>query len=169
MEFDKYQFTTHHGITFCVSRFTVMPADRGGLRTLYFRETKAANFEVTRLLVELYDKMLARDLPCVMSVGISNPLTRSQGDWLNEQRMDLLTFTTGIFTGVAGQVPGIGKVVAPAAGYLGRRWAKDLLPTYHTGDVIVSLGAQVSGGIGPQRSTSSIIIQSRGNISYESQ
>ena len=129
MEFDKYQFTTHHGITFCVSRFTVMPADRGGLRTLYFREAKAANFEVTRLLVWLYDKMLARDLPCVMSVGISNPLTRSQGDWLNEQRMDLLTFTTGIFTGVAGQVPGIGKVVAPAAGYLGRRWAKDLLPT----------------------------------------
>ena len=34
--------------------------------------------------------------------------------------------------------------------------------SYHAGDVIVSLDAQVSGGIGPQRSVSSMIIKSQG-------
>jgi hypothetical protein len=37
------------------------------------------------------------------------------------------------------------------------------LPAYHAGDIIVSLDAQVSGGIGPQRSVSSMIIKSQGS------
>ncbi|MGN8343917.1 hypothetical protein ACLEJQ_09965 [Pseudomonas sp. SMV71] len=160
MEFTRHQLTAHHGIIFCITRFTVMPSDRGRLGTLYFQEAKAAHFDVTRLLVELYDKMLARDLPCVMSVAISRPLTRKQGDTLNDQRTDVINITTGFFTGVTGQVPVVGLAIAPVAGYIGRRWAKGILPTYHAGDVIVSLDAQVSGGIGPQRSMSSMIIQS---------
>jgi hypothetical protein len=32
-------------------------------------------------------------------------------------------------------------------------------PTYHAGDVLVSIEAQVSGGIGPQRSATSLIIK----------
>jgi len=36
------------------------------------------------------------------------------------------------------------------------------LPTYHAGDVIVSLDAQVSGGIGPQHSGSSMVIKTQG-------
>jgi len=36
------------------------------------------------------------------------------------------------------------------------------LPTYHAGDVIVSLDAQVSGGIGPRHSVWSMIIKNQG-------
>ena len=32
-------------------------------------------------------------------------------------------------------------------------------PTYHAGDVLVSIEAQVNGGIGPQRSATSLIIK----------
>lgn len=114
------------------------------------------------MLVELYDKMLAKDLPCVMMAGISNPLTRKQGDLLNDQRMSIANITAGIFTAAGSRVPIIGLATGPAAGYLGRELVKSKLPAYHAGDVIVSLDAQVSGGIGPQRLVSSMIIKSQG-------
>ncbi|MFT0477408.1 hypothetical protein ACMSI6_26385 [Pseudomonas antarctica] len=34
-----------------------------------------------------------------------------------------------------------------------------ILPTYHAGDVLVSIEAQVNGGIGPQRTASTLIIK----------
>lgn len=162
VEFDRNQFIANHGIVFSVTRFSVTPSDRGGLRTLHFGEAKSAHFEVSSLLVELYDKMLAKDLPCVMMIGISNPLTRKQGDLLNDQRMSIANITAGIFTAAGSRVPIIGLATGPAAGYFGRELVKSKLPAYHAGDVIVSLDAQVSGGIGPQRSVSSMIIKSQG-------
>lgn len=36
------------------------------------------------------------------------------------------------------------------------------LPTYHAGDVIISVEGEVSGGIGPQRSTKSAIVKASG-------
>ena len=162
VEFDRNQFTANHGIVFSVIRFSVTPSDRGSLRTLHFGEAKSAHFEVSSLLVELYDKMLAKDLPCLMMVGISSPLTRKQGDLLNDQRMSIANITAGIFTAAGSKVPVVGLAVGPAAGYFGRELVKNKLPAYHAGDVIVSLDAQVSGGIGPQRSVSSMIIKSQG-------
>ncbi|WLG45839.1 hypothetical protein [Pseudomonas sp. FP1740] len=162
MEFDRNQFIANHGIVFSVTRFSITPSDRSGLRTLHFGEAKSAHFEVSSLLVELYDKMLAKDLPCVMMVGISSPLTRKQGDLLNDQRMSIANVTAGIFMAAGSKVPVIGLAVGPAAGYFGRELVKGKLPTYHAGDIIVSLDAKVSGGIGPQRSVSSMIIKSQG-------
>lgn len=161
MEFSRHQLTAHHGIIFCITRVTVTPSNRGKLNTLYFQEAKAAQFEVTRRLVELYNKMLAKDLACVMSVGISNPLTRSQGDWLNEQRLSVIYAVTGISGTIGTQIPAVGAVTGPAAIHLSRKMAQGL-PTYHAGDVIVSFDAQVSGGLGPQRSVSSMIIKAQG-------
>ena len=40
-----------------------------------------------------------------------------------------------------------------------RKYANEILPTYHAGDVLVSIEAQVNGGIGPQRSASTLIIK----------
>ena len=162
MEFDRNQFTANHGIVFSVTRFSVSPSDRGGLRTLHFGEAKSAHFEVSSLLVELYDKMLAKDLPCVMMVGISSPLTRKQGDLLNDQRMSIANITAGVFGAAASRVPVIGLATGAVGGYFGRELVKSKLPAYHAGDIIVSLDAQVSGGIGPQRSVSSMIIKSQG-------
>lgn len=39
-----------------------------------------------------------------------------------------------------------------------RRYANEVLPTYHAGDVLVSIKAHINGGIGPQRSASTLII-----------
>ena len=109
--------------------------------------------------MELYDKMLAKDLPCQMMVGISKPLTRQQGDLLNAQRTSIANLTSGVFATAAGKLM---PAAAFPVGWAAREFTLNKLPTYHAGDVIVSLDAQVSGGIGPQRSGSSMIIKAQG-------
>ncbi|RON01643.1 hypothetical protein BK659_24325 [Pseudomonas brassicacearum] len=159
MKFESDQFSGNHGVVFNVSRLTLSASERGSLRTLHFGEAKATHYEVSNLVVELYDKMLAKDLPCQMMVGISKPLTRQQGDLLNAQRMSIANLTSGVFAAAVGKfVPG---AIIPV-GWAVRKFTLSKLPTYHAGDVIVSLDAQVSGGIGPQHSESSMIIKNQG-------
>jgi len=159
LKFESDQFSGNHGIVFNVSRFTLSASERGSLRTLHFGEAKAAHYEVNNLVVELYDKMLAKDLPCQMMVGISKPLTRQQGDLLNTQRTSIAYLTGSVFAAAAGRFM---PVAAFPVGWAAREFTLSKLPTYHAGDVIVSLDAQVSGGIGPQRSVSSMIIKNQG-------
>jgi hypothetical protein len=159
LKFENGQFSGSHGIVFSVSRFTLSADERGSLRTLHFGEAKAAHYEVSNRVVELYDKMLAKDLPCQMMVGISKPLTRQQGDLLNAQRMSIANLTSSVFAAAAGKF--MPAAVIPV-GWAVREFTLGKLPTYHAGDVIISLDAQVSGGIGPQHSGSSMIIKTRG-------
>jgi hypothetical protein len=159
VKLEKDQRLGHFGITFYTTRFTVTPSDRCNLRTLHFPEAKAAGYEVCNRVVELYDKMLTRDLPCVMTVAISKPLTRRQGDLLNDQRMDIARITAAAVTVATKPISGPTSV---AAGYGANRFVLNKLPTYHAGDIIIGFDAQVSGGIGPQRSTSSMIIKAYG-------
>ncbi|WP_434673144.1 hypothetical protein [Pseudomonas sp. R1-15] len=49
--------------------------------------------------------------------------------------------------------------VAASVGAGVRMYANEILPTYHAGDVLVSIEAQVNGGIGPQRTLSTLIIK----------
>lgn len=98
----------------------------------------------------------------MMAVGISKPLTRQQGDLLNSQRMTVANLTAAAFTAAGSAVPFGGALVKSALGIGGRASALKTLPTYHAGDIIISLDAQVSGGIGPQHSMSSMIIKVQG-------
>lgn len=81
-------------------------SERGRLRELHFGEAKNAHYEVNSKVVEVYDKMLAKNLPCVMIIGISKPLTRQQGDVLNAQRTTIANLAGTAFTAAA-------KAVAP--------------------------------------------------------
>ncbi|WP_339491067.1 hypothetical protein [Pseudomonas rhizophila] len=76
----QYMDMGNHGIVFNVSQITLTDSERGRLRELHFGEAKSAHYEVNSKVVEVYDKMLAKNLPCVMMIGISKPLTRQQGD-----------------------------------------------------------------------------------------
>jgi hypothetical protein len=92
-----------------------------------------------------------------MMIGISKPLTRQQGDALNAQRTTIANLATTAFAAAA-------KAVAPSyvampVGAGVRRYVNEILPTYHAGDVLVSIEAQVNGGIGPQRTLSTLIIK----------
>lgn len=79
MKFEgTFQYMGNHGIVFNVSQVTLTDSERGRLRELHFGEAKSAHYEVNRKVVEVYDKMLAKNLPCLMMIGISKPLTRQQ-------------------------------------------------------------------------------------------
>lgn len=101
--------------------------------------------------------MLAKNLPCLMMIGISKPLTRQQGDALNAQRTQIANLAASAFAGATSYVasPYVGAPVGAGV----RMYVNETLPTYHTGDVLVSIEAQVNGGIGPQRTASTLIIK----------
>lgn len=167
MKFEgTFQYMGTPGIVFNVSQITLTNSERGRLRELHFGEAKGAHYEVNSKVVEVYDKMQAKSLPCVMMIGISKPLIRQQGDALNAQRTKIanLAASASAFGGAAGTVGGLagpaGSVAAGTVVTAGvRSYVNDALPTYHAGDVIVSIQAQVNGGIGPQRSFESLIIK----------
>ncbi|WP_200625805.1 hypothetical protein [Pseudomonas sp. LAM2023] len=157
MKFEgTYQYMGNHGIVFSVSQITLTDSERGRLRELHFGEAKRAHFQVNSKVVEIYDKMQAKNLPCVMMVGISQPLTSQQADTLNTQRTSIANLALSAFGGAARTVgnlagPLAGLAAGTAVGMGVRSYVNDVLPTYHAGDVIVSIQAQVNGGIGPQR------------------
>jgi hypothetical protein len=158
MKFEgTFQYMGNHGIVFNVSQITLTDSERGRLRELHFGEAKSAHYEVNSKVVEVYDKMLAKNLPCVMMIGISKPLTRQQGDALNAQRTTIATLTATAFASAAKAVAP--PYVAASVGVGVRAYTNQILPTYHAGDVLVSIEAQVNGGIGPQRTLSTLIIK----------
>jgi hypothetical protein len=158
MKFEgTFQYMGNHGIVFNVSQITLTDSERGRLRELHFGEAKHAHYEVNSKVVEVYDKMQARGLPCVMMIGISKPLTRQQGDALNAQRTTIANLAAAAFASAAKAVAP--PYVAASVGVGVRTYANEILPTYHAGDVLVSIEAQVNGGIGPQRTLSTLIIK----------
>ena len=158
MKFEgTFQHMTQHGVVFNVSQITLTESERGRLRELHFGEAKSAHYQVNSKVVEVYDKMQAKNLPCVMMIGISKPLTRQQGDALNAQRTTIANLSASAMAGAAGAVGGGAASFVVGAGT--RHYVNGVLPTYHAGDVLVSIEAQVNGGIGPQRTAESLIIK----------
>ncbi|NVZ91260.1 hypothetical protein HX813_23795 [Pseudomonas yamanorum] len=158
MKFEgTFQYMGNHGIVFNVSQITLTDSERGRLSELHFGEAKSAHYEVNRKVVEVYDKMLAKNLPCLMMIGISKPLTRQQGDVLNAQRTQIANLAASAFAGATSYIasPYVGAPVGAGV----RMYVNDTLPTYHAGDILVSIEAQVNGGIGPQRTVSTLIIK----------
>jgi len=69
MKFEgTFQYMGNHGIVFNVSPIAL--TDSGRLRELHFGEAGSAHYAVNNKVVEVYDKMLAKSLPCVMTIGI---------------------------------------------------------------------------------------------------
>lgn len=150
---ERTQHIGHYGVTFTVMRFTVVPENRNALANLCVREAKTRARQVRDQISRLYEKMLARDLPCDMAVAVSFPLSRSQADRLNDQNV----LIKQIFSGAV-KAPGV-AVSTVAAGFVGDS-ISGKLRRYHAGDIIIGLDASVKGGIGPQRSILSMHVYS---------
>ncbi|RFD24257.1 hypothetical protein CER19_26430 [Pseudomonas sp. GL93] len=153
MNIERTQHIGHYGVTFTVIRFTVAPDNRHFFSNLCLLEAKTAAQRVRDQLRRLYEKMLARDLPCDMAVAISHPLRRNQADRLNDQNVLIKRI-------ISEAVKAPGAVISTAtAGFVGDT-ISGKLRRYHAGDIIIGLDASVRGGIGPQRSTHSIHVYS---------
>ncbi|MHC5128151.1 hypothetical protein ACYST8_19045 [Pseudomonas inefficax] len=158
------QYTTDEGIVFSLSKITLMESDRGRLRELHFGEAKRAHYQVNSMVVDMYDRMQARNLPCLLTVRISNPLTRQQADAINTVRGNVAKGIAAASGGAAGKVGALaGPVIGWASGAVvttGMNWyLKGALPSLHAGDVLISIEGEVHGGIGPQRSGVTLVIK----------
>lgn len=159
MDLERTQYIGHYGVTFTVIRFIVLPANRQALANLCVLEAGASANEVRDRLVELYEKMLARDLPCKMAIAVCKPLTRQQADLLNERGTIIAGLVASALSAPISLVsPLAGSVVGGSIGLI----AKSVIRSYHAGDVVIGLDAQVNGGIGPQRSLSAMVRQFQG-------
>jgi hypothetical protein len=159
VDLERTQYIGHYGVTFTVIRFIVLPANRQALANLCVLEAGASANEVRDRLVELYEKMLARDLPCKMAIAVCKPLTRQQADLLNERGTIVAGLVASALSAPISLVsPLAGSVVGGSIGLI----AKSVIRSYHAGDVVIGLDAQVNGGIGPQRSLSAMVRQFQG-------
>ncbi|SPO66138.1 hypothetical protein [Pseudomonas sp. JV241A] len=154
-----YEYAGPHGIVFHVSKLVIMEGDRGQLRELHFPEARNGNYEVAQRAVAVYDRVQAGGRTCTMTIRISRPLTRVQGDILNEQRHQVSNVSTSSTSRIAMLA---GPVFTIPVAILTRFFVSGSLRTYHTGDLIISIEARVDGGIGPQFSADSIIIPKAG-------
>jgi hypothetical protein len=159
MDFERTQHVGHYGVVFTLIHFTVQPDDAASLRTINLPEITKGHFEVIRLIEETYERMLAQGRPCRMVLAVSQPVSRNSADLLNDQRATIGTLVGSIGGKLASP---LGSIAEKIAGATSASATKNRLPTFHSGDVIVSIDAQVSGGIGPQRSSASLILKVNG-------
>ncbi|WP_084381007.1 hypothetical protein [Pseudomonas mucidolens] len=157
MNLERTQYIGHYGVTFIVIRFTVVPSNRQALATLCLLEANASAPEVRLRLLNLYEKMLAQDLPCIMTVAISKPLSRKQAQSLNSRNNIIKEVISGAVAAPVG-------IISSKAESMVENAISDLISrrirNFHNADVIIGLDAQVHGGIGPQHSSVSMHVYS---------
>lgn len=138
-----------------------MPEDRLALRSLHFPEAGGECWRVHQLLSDTYDRMLAQKRSCEMVVAVSRPLTREQADLFNDQNIALQTAAATV---VGALFPATrGRYKAAAGGAAGFAVGLVLEPR-HAGDVVVAVEAWVAGGIGPQHTSSAVLIKNKGGV-----
>lgn len=159
-----YQVVAHHAIVFDVSEFIIQPGECCQIRQTGLPFVHAGHYKVVEKMVELYDRMLAGERPCHMTVAVSRPISRQQGDTLNQQRQRVSTVVSSVAgkagASVAGPLAGtpVGAITGGAVSVVVGWTMLRAIPTFHVGDVLVSLLAKVHGGIGPQTSSLMFII-----------
>jgi hypothetical protein len=158
-DFERTQHVGHYGVVFTLIHFTVQPDDAASLRTINLPEITKGHFELIRLIEETYGRMLAQGRPCRMVLAVSQAVSRNLADLLNDQRATIGTPVGSIGGKLASP---LGSIAEKIAGATSASATKNRWPTFHSGDVIVSIDAQVSGGIGPQRSSASLILKVNG-------
>ncbi|MEX5328986.1 hypothetical protein WCD99_12585 [Pseudomonas paraeruginosa] len=159
MDIERTHVHSQHGINFSLAIIRLAWAERSRLLHMKYCPSAKASHAVADLAIEIFDRMQAKDRACVLKVFVSLPLTRTQADSLNQQRVTIASVIGGL-AAVAGKR--INTFVGIGSG-LAVRWAtQQSLPTYHAGDVIISVEGEVSGGIGPQHSVTSQIVPSVG-------
>lgn len=159
MDIERTHIHSQHGINFSLAIIRLAWAERSRLLHMKYCPSAKASHATADLAVEVFDRMQAKDRPCILRVFVSLPLTRSQADALNAQRV-----TIGLAVGTLATAAGsrVHPWVGVGSGIAARNAAMAELPTYHAGDVIISVEGEVSGGIGPQRSTKSTIVKASG-------
>lgn len=156
--------THYHGrfnVRFQATRIVVMETDQHKLRSLHFSDVCKINWRIRDQLVELYSRMLAQNRPCEMIVSISDPLTRRQAELFNDSHESWALAAAAVGRLIfPSRSPRVRNTASVASGLS----VRSVLGTRHAGDILINIQAWVSGGIGPQHSTISMLIEAQGGV-----
>ncbi len=154
----------NHGICFSIFRYVITTKTRERLQILQLPVPAKARYKTCRLLTDAYDRMQAGDRDCNVTIAVSAPLTRQQADTLNAQRVNVARVAGLAVGAIAGgnSVPNVLAKVLIGAGVT--RFVGGKLPTFHSGDIVLSIDLSVTGGIGPQRTSQAMIIPQDGKL-----
>lgn len=159
MEQERTQYYGHFNVRFQATRVVVTKGDHLELRSLRLHDDGKVNWRIHDLLIQVYDRMLAKDRPCEMVVAVSDPLTRAQAELFNDQNASV---ANAVGSGAALGFP-VGWLKARSTVGFAAKFAVDrVLESRHAGDLIVSVNAWVSGGIGPQHTSKALLIKAQG-------
>ncbi|MBU6955270.1 hypothetical protein [Hahella sp. HN01] len=142
------------------------------------------NYVIKIKAVKLYDRMLAKNFRCSMTIIVYHPLTAEEVSILNRQRNKIANGVGGVVgfasqrllpfsKGKGGQptrgVKEVGKTEAKeavakgatgaGAAVVARNFVLDNIREYNEGDILIQLEAEVKGGIGPQHSGTSVVVR----------
>lgn len=159
MKQETSQHMGHFGVFFRVTTLTVIPSDRQNLRTLHFCAAQGESWKVSDFVSDLYDRMLAQQRPCEMLVAISHPLTRKQAELFNDLNAALAK-AVGAVTSAA--FPASRLWIKGAGGFFAGSAVSFAMESRHAGDMVVALQAWVNGGIGPQHTSVTMVIENKG-------
>ncbi|WP_427197578.1 hypothetical protein AB8P99_12770 [Pseudomonas aeruginosa] len=119
MDIERTHIHSQHGINFSLAIIRLVWAERSRLLHMKYCPSAKASHAVADLAVEIFDRMQAKDRACVLKVFVSLPLTRTQADSLNQQRVTIAGVIGGL-AAVAGKR--INTFVGIGSG-LAVRWA----------------------------------------------
>ncbi|BBR55065.1 MULTISPECIES: hypothetical protein [Pseudomonas] len=143
-----HQMIGYRGVVFDVLEFEVMRRSQFG--ALYFDVARQVNDRIIERVIKVYDRMQARERPCLLKVSISKPLNRDQCDALNAQRWTLTSLIPG--TARRQRTAVAAKINVPAI-------VAERLRHYHVGDRLIGIDASVHGGLGPRQLSTSMILK----------
>ncbi|MDI9712654.1 hypothetical protein QM261_19215, partial [Acinetobacter baumannii] len=89
MDIEWTHIHSQHGVNFSLAIIQLAWAERSRLFHMKYCPSAKASHAVADLAVEIFDRMQAKDRPCVLKVFVSLPLTRTQADSLNQQRVTI--------------------------------------------------------------------------------
>ena len=159
MEQERTQYYGHFNVRFQATRVVVMAGNHLQLRSLHLHDDGKINWRIHDLLIQVYDRMLAQDRPCEMVVAVSDPLTRAQAVLFNDQNASV---ANAVGSGAALGFPVGWLKTRSTVGSAAKFAVEMVLESRHAGDVIVSVNAWGSGGIGPQHTSKALLIKAQG-------
>lgn len=147
------------------SQLILTDAQLGLLNGAVFTQHDLINRATRNVVLSLYEHMKSGQhpswrgkRPCNMNIEIFKPISHEQSRKLDQENAQIGWMVRTAAGSVAALVTH-NALVGAAAGAAAGKYAMSKLRTWDTGDILVCVGARVSGGIGQQARNESFVVK----------
>lgn len=106
--------------------------------------------------VDLAKHMQAGQRVCTLTVVVYPPMTAAAAETRNVANTKVVNLVAGA---AGGAVSVANKFVGMGVGAVTRNYLLEEVRKFHEGDILISVSAEVNGGIGPQKAYRSVVVR----------